>query len=320
MIRPYFLKRICVAGIILLLSYAPFPVLCLETMALACTLPCCNEQFPDLYYTGANNYSPAVEEIQAALKLCGHFEGACNGIYNETTVAAVKSFQSEQGLAVDGVVRYHVWLKLAAKIEQHAEANKNTPPPAGLVEVVIDTFRRKLIVFNDYKPYAQFPIAIGKAETPSPIGNWKVINKAINWGTGFGTRWIGLNVPWGVYGIHGTNKPWSIGSMASHGCFRMWNRDVEKIYTWIKHGTTVTVIGNPFGYMAGGIQTLNVGDSSAAVKHVQQRLKNRGFYKGTPDGLFGPATEKAVKLLQKRYNLETSGQVGIKEYQALGVW
>lgn len=320
MFRHYFLKICCAIGIIIPLLCAPYSVFAAGPFALTCILPCCNEQFPDLYYTGENNYSPAAEEIQTALKYCGHYKGICNGIYNDETVAAVKAFQTEQGLAADGVVRYHVWLKVAAEIEKIAEVKKNILAPTGQIEIVVDTFRRKLIIFNDYKPYAQFPIAIGKAETPSPIGNWKVISKAVNWGTGFGTRWIGLNVPWGVYGIHGTNKPWSIGSMASHGCFRMWNRDVEKIYAWIKQGTSVTVIGNPFGYMAGGIQTLNVGDSSAAVKYIQQRLKNRGYYKGTPDGLFGPATEKAVKLLQKRYDLEPTGKIGTREYQALGVW
>lgn len=313
------LKIISVIITIILLFYGQFSVFAYDSSSIASNLPCCNEQFPDLYIGNQSQYSFATEEIQKALKICGYYQGDCNGIYDELTAEAVKVFQSEQGLAVDGIVRYHVWLKLAAKIEM-ATAKKNTPPPTGKVDIVVDTFRRKLIVFNDNIPYAQFPIAIGKAETPSPIGNWKIINKGVNWGTGFGTRWMGLNVPWGVYGIHGTNKPWSIGSMASHGCFRMWNRDVEILYPWIKTGTSVTVVGNPFGYMAGGIQKLNAGDCSAAVKYVQQKLKNRGFYKGTPDGLFGPATEKAIKKLQKQYNFEITGQIGIQEYEFLGVW
>ncbi len=43
-------------------------------------------------------------------------------------------------------------------------------------------------------------------------------------------RWIGLNVPWGVSGIHGTNMPGTIGSEASHGCIRMLDKDVEEHY------------------------------------------------------------------------------------------
>jgi len=277
------------------------------------------EQFPDLYINQPYLSSPAVVEIQEALKTTGFYQGNCSGSYDESTAAAVKEFQKKLGLAVDGVVRYHIWLKLADELE-HTVIKNTLPPPSGKVDIIIDTFRRKLIILNDNMPYAQFAIAIGKAETPSPIGNWKVVGKALNWGTGFGTRWMGLNVPWGIYGIHGTNKPWSIGSMASHGCFRMWNRDVETIYPWIKVGTTVTVIGNPFGYMAGGIQKLKVGSTGEAVKYVQQKLKNRGFYVGNPDALFGPATERAVKLLQKKYNLQTTGQIGNQEYDILGLW
>ena len=37
-----------------------------------------------------------------------------------------------------------------------------------------------------------------------------IINKA-GWGEGFGGAWMGLNVPWGTYGIHGTKSPWFVG-------------------------------------------------------------------------------------------------------------
>lgn len=281
-----------------------------------CDCPCCLEGFPDLY---PDNMSQAVKEMQEALRSTGYYQGSCTGIYDEKTLKAVKQFQLEQGLKPDGIVRYHVWLKLAAHMEQ-AVTKKDLPPPAGEIHILIDTFKRRLTVFSDNKPYAQFTIAIGKADTPSPIGNWKIVNKSVNWGNGFGTRWMGLNVPWGVYGIHGTNKPWSIGSMASHGCFRMWNKDVETIYPWIKHGTPVTVVGNPFGYMSGGIQRLNAGDTGSAVIFVQSKLKRRGFYEGNADGLFGPATEKAIMKLQKQYGLKRSGQIGNEEYNLLGLW
>jgi peptidoglycan hydrolase-like protein with peptidoglycan-binding domain len=262
---------------------------------------------------------PYILEVQEALKQTGYYRGDCSGVFDEKTAQAVRSFQEKSGLAPDGVVRYHVWLKLAAELEK-ATVSKELSPPSGEVSVVIDTFRRKLIVLSDSAPYAQFPIAIGKAETPSPIGNWTVINKASGWGTGFGTRWLGLNVPWGIYGIHGTNRPWSIGSMASHGCFRMRNTDVERIYPWIKTGTRVFVVGNPFGYMSGGIQRLNRGDNNAAVRYVQEKLKRRGFYNHEPDGMFGRISERAVLQFQKKYNLEQTGQFGTREYEILGLW
>jgi lipoprotein-anchoring transpeptidase ErfK/SrfK len=41
------------------------------------------------------------------------------------------------------------------------------------------------------------------------------------------------------YGIHGTNQPWVIGTKASHGCIRMYNRDVLKLFPLVKLGTMV---------------------------------------------------------------------------------
>ena len=54
-----------------------------------------------------------------------------------------------------------------------------------------------------------------------------------------GTRWVGLNVK--GYGIHGTNAPGSIGRAASHGCIRLRNRDMEKLFTLLRVGDVVSV-------------------------------------------------------------------------------
>lgn len=41
------------------------------------------------------------------------------------------------------------------------------------------------------------------------------------------------------YGIHGTNEPWVIGTQASHGCIRMYNRDVLELWPQVPLGTYV---------------------------------------------------------------------------------
>ena len=45
----------------------------------------------------------------------------------------------------------------------------------------------------------------------------------------------------GKYAIHGTNRPSSIGTFASYGCFRMHNRDVVDLMRRVSVGTPVTV-------------------------------------------------------------------------------
>lgn len=43
------------------------------------------------------------------------------------------------------------------------------------------------------------------------------------------------------YGIHGTNEPASIGRSVSHGCIRLLNSDIEKLYDMVPVGTPVYI-------------------------------------------------------------------------------
>ena len=53
---------------------------------------------------------------------------------------------------------------------------------------------------------------------------------------------MGLNVPWGQFGIHGNKDASSVGWASSHGCIRMKNEEVEELYKIIPIGTRVTIV------------------------------------------------------------------------------
>ncbi|HXP23377.1 MAG TPA: L,D-transpeptidase, partial [Candidatus Sulfotelmatobacter sp.] len=59
-------------------------------------------------------------------------------------------------------------------------------------------------------------------------------------GNPLGTRWMGLSVK--GFGIHGTDRPDSIGHNASHGCIRLRNRDIEDLFARVKVGDRVSLI------------------------------------------------------------------------------
>ena len=82
--------------------------------------------------------------------------------------------------------------------------------------------------------------SFGKPSTPTPLGNFKIINRAVNPGGPFGVRWLGLNKP--GYGIHGTNNPASIGTRVSNGCIRMQNKDVLELANTVPIETPVQII------------------------------------------------------------------------------
>ncbi len=199
--------------------------------------------------------------------------------------------------------------------ELAAAAGQKESPPAGAVSLRIDVAKRSLEVYDDGQLHKTYRVAVGKSKTPTPFGEWKVVWKDYNWGTGFGTRWMGLNVPWGTYGIHGTNKPWSIGSFASHGCIRMRNRDAEELFEWVKIGTPVVIEGGRTRLN----RMLKYQSVGPDVVMVQLKLRDLGYLEDRADGIFGQRTEEAVRRLQADRNMETNGVVGPEALAALGL-
>jgi lipoprotein-anchoring transpeptidase ErfK/SrfK len=108
--------------------------------------------------------------------------------------------------------------------------------------ITINTANHILTLYQNNKLIKQYPVAVGKASTPTPKGSYKIINKELHPGGAFGVRWLGLNIPKGGYGIHGTNNPGSIGKSISHGCIRMYNNDVIELSNLVPIGTPVTII------------------------------------------------------------------------------
>lgn len=185
--------------------------------------------------------------------------------------------------------------------------------------IVIDLWMRELTLYEGDHILKQYPVAPGNERHPSPIGEWHIVQKSKGWGGGFGSRWLGLNVPWGIYGIHGTNRPQSIGRDVSHGCFRMFNQHVEELYPLVQVGMQVTVDGPLLGRDEWKPKKLFRGTKGSDVMLLQNRLYAAGYYGGPVDGDFGFDTERAVKRWQKDMKWEVTAQVGQREYLELGL-
>ena len=61
------------------------------------------------------------------------------------------------------------------------------------------------------------------------------------------------------------------------------------------------------------------GSSGETVREIQTRLKSWGYYSGSVDGVFGSATEEAVKYFQRSNGLNADGQAGDMTLAALGI-
>lgn len=154
-------------------------------------------------------------------------------------------------------------------------------PPVGLEMVipsqwVIPDYMENGIVLNiaelrlyyfmsKAKLVRSFPIGIGDSEWQSPVsGIFPIKGKRVNptWyipkslqakygvrimppgpDNPLGDYWMGLGDT--SYGIHGTNFPWAVGRLVTHGCIRLYPEDIDRLFKLVPAGTLVKIIYEP---------------------------------------------------------------------------
>lgn len=258
-----------------------------------------------LRLTEPNMTGPDVTALQRQLAQKGFYSGQIHSLYDAATAEAVKAFQQSEGITVDGIVGPDTWNAL--DMGQNSQTSDRT------YRIVIDTEKFNLTLFAGGNVQAVYPVAVGKPSTPTPLGDWKITEKLVNPGGPFGARWMRINVSWGGYGIHGTDNPASIGTAASHGCVRLYNEDVIKLYDLVPIGTPVKITGGAF---TGRLLWVGV-QAGADVAQVQQRLQVLHYYRGDVDGIYGNQTRDGVIAFQRDRGLSPDGIVGPVTYEEL---
>jgi len=118
--------------------------------------------------------------------------------------------------------------------------------------IVVHLSKRRLTLFRDGRPVLKTTVAVGSSATPTPTGRFYVNQRLIPadpngpWGPGA----IGVSahsdvlrnwVQGGPIAIHGTNEPWSIGLAVSHGCIRVANGTLSRLFAETPAGTPVII-------------------------------------------------------------------------------
>lgn len=149
-------------------------------------------------------------------------------------------------------------------------------PAAARRGIVINVPEMRLYYFPPGRVDGQaivhtYPISIGRQEWRTPKGQMKIVSKVKDpaWYPPESIRKehaadgdilprvvpAGPNNPLGQhalrlsldgYLIHGTNKPYGIGMRVTHGCIRMYPKDVERVFGLVNVGTAVHVVNQPF--------------------------------------------------------------------------
>ena len=117
--------------------------------------------------------------------------------------------------------------------------------------VEINVPMNRLYLYKNNTLDRVYPVCTGKPSTQTPLGSFKISSKIVNptWTykgkvvppgpkNPLGVRWMSI---YKDIGIHGNSSPGSIGSFASLGCIRMFNRDVTELFNIVPINTPVHV-------------------------------------------------------------------------------
>lgn len=92
-----------------------------------------------------------------------------------------------------------------------------------------------------------------------------------------------------------------------------------------KNKVKLSLICSLLFIFAFSLQTISVsslskqGSRGDEVKQIQTKLKEKGYYSGNVDSIFGSATKKAVTAFQKDVGLTADGIAGTRTLKALGI-
>ena len=140
----------------------------------------------------------------------------------------------QQLISVNRIINPNL-LYIGQKITIPGLPDPNTVP----YSIDISVTNKRLTLKRNGQVMKEYPIAVGKIVTATPVGNFVIVNREPNPGGPFGVMWLSLSKI--HYGIHGTNDPSSIGKAVSLGCIRMYNEDVLELASLVPNGTKVTI-------------------------------------------------------------------------------
>ncbi len=151
-----------------------------------------------------------------------------------------------------------------------------------------------------------YPVTVGEKETPTPIGTFRVVEKAVDptWNiperlqhkyneksmppggdNPIGKHWLGLSRE--RYGIHGTDNAWSVGRVISNGCIRLYPEDMEKLFPEAPRETIVDIVYQPvkFGFRRGEIFIEVHEDIYGRIKNLEKHARSLAKKMGVEDSV-----------------------------------
>jgi len=190
--------------------------------------------------------------------------------------------------------------------------------------IVINLAEMRLYLFslNRSQAVTTFPVGIGDFGKDTPLGTYSIVEKIKNpaWhvppsirkekphlppvvapgpDNPMGSRALRLSRT--TLLIHGTDSPWGIGTRNSHGCIRLYEEDITRLYRMVDYGTPVAIVNEPVkAAVRKGKVYLEVhdyGDGTDLYRAAWKLLKRKRLLREVGLGKVRKASEERLGLL-----------------------
>lgn len=239
----------------------------------------------DPEYSGSlksGSYGEAVKDLQRNLRQTYFYAGKIDGVFGAEVLKAVKAFQAAAGISVDGV---------AGKRTQDLLYNRTAKIFTGGIPV------RDL--YSGMRGYDVYVVQCKLLSLNYPI---QYITTSYGY---FGSETVAA-----VKQFQKDNGLKQTGKVDSTLRRYLWPSTIYNAEETQKaqEGT----VDDPYEE-----RILKRGMYGEDVKSAQMKLKAGGYLVGNADGIFGAETEKAVKRIQKDWNIKVDGKIGPQTWVAI---
>lgn len=249
----------------------------------------------------------SVKEMQQALVALGYSTGGTDGKFGPTTEKAVRQFQKDNGLTVDGVAGNATLSLLYGKSSGGSASTPTTPPSS--TGTATGYFGGN---YNTLKYGSQGDRVKLLQQALKDMG---FLSGKVDGKFGTGTQ------------LAVTSFQQANGLEADGKAGRKTLQRVEALLEGDTGGSIVTTAPTtaptntpaPTGSSGYSVptRTLRKGYQGEDVKAVQSRLKELGYYTGSVDGKYGSGSMAAVKAFQSAHGLYVDGLAGSGTYKVL---
>lgn len=219
----------------------------------------------DIPYTRTLKYEESsgdlVKLLQERLTELGYYSGRISGNFLGNTRNAVKAFQEQNALKVDGIVGEMTWNALFNDADVRGVNDEPKPQPPVPYAITVDVTNQVTTVYGldengEYTVVVrQMLCSTGTKANPSDVGDWVLSGRTARWCDfpqwgGHAQFWTKINASIAfhsvIYNSYDTMnlsvKSYNnLGKRASHGCIRLTVADAKWIYDNCGESVVVTI-------------------------------------------------------------------------------